>query len=64
MKYTDEQVRAFFHAIRSQGWAVCAWTPKELRGADADSVEERLCEFGSAVIEMHADEEFDADAAE
>jgi hypothetical protein len=64
MKYTRKQIVAFLYSIRDQGWAVCAFTPNALRGADPDNVEDRMCEIGNAVIDMNDDDEFVAEDEE
>jgi hypothetical protein len=40
-----------FVNLRMRGFAVIAWTPKELRDADPERVEDRLIELGWGIIE-------------
>jgi predicted fused transcriptional regulator/phosphomethylpyrimidine kinase len=40
--------------LRKMGYAVVAFTPEELRGADPDNVEDRLVELGWDVIAVMA----------
>jgi hypothetical protein len=42
--------------LRKMGYAVVAFTPEELRGADPDNVEDRLVELGWDVIAVMATE--------
>lgn len=37
--------------LRKMGYAIVAFTPEELRGADPDHVEDRLIELGWDVID-------------
>ena len=39
--------------LRKMGYAVVAFTPEELRGANPDHVEDRLIELGWDVIDAH-----------
>lgn len=64
MKYTRKQIVAFLSDIRDQGWAVCAFTPNELRGAGPEEVQDRMCEIGNDVIDMNEDDEFVAEDEE
>jgi hypothetical protein len=50
MKMTPEQRKAV-QELRSAGWAVILWTPKELRNASPGRVEDRSIELGHQVIE-------------
>lgn len=45
--------------LRKMGYAVVAFTPEELRGADSDHVEDRLIELGWDVINNLATEPSD-----
>ena len=45
--------------LRKMGYAVVAFTPEELRGADSDHVEDRLTELGWDVIDNLATEPYD-----
>jgi hypothetical protein len=44
--------------LRKMGYAVVAFTPEELRGADPDHVEDRLIELGWDVIDNLATESY------
>jgi len=44
--------------LRKMGYAVVAFTPEELRGADPDHVEDRLIEFGWGVIDSLSTEPY------
>ena len=37
--------------LREAGYAVITWTPEEVGNANADKVENRVCELGNEVIE-------------
>ena len=51
----DEWVK-ILREMRSEGFAVVIFTPDELRGAEQDSVEDRLVELGWDVIDALATE--------
>lgn len=53
----DMEAMAHFAALKRMGYAVVAFTPEELKGADADNVEERLIELGTDVIDYFSEEE-------
>lgn len=53
-KYTDELLDAL-NLLRSAGFAVCAFDPEELEGADPSRIEERMCATGWDAIEMWKD---------
>jgi len=44
--------------LRKMGYAVVAFTPEELRGADSDHVEDRLIELGWDVIDSLSTEPY------
>lgn len=48
--FTAEETAAL-RLLDDRGFAVCVFTPEELRGADTDRVAERLIEFGWDVID-------------
>jgi len=50
---TIEEAEAL-RSLRAKGWAVVAFNPDELRGADKDLVEEGLVNAGYDVIDAHA----------
>jgi hypothetical protein len=50
---TIEESQAL-RSLRAKGWAVVAFNPDELRGADKDLVEEGLVNAGYDVIDAHA----------
>ena len=43
-------------ALSSRGYAVVIWTPEELRGADAEQVEQLMIERGAYAIEALRDD--------
>ncbi|MFM8798701.1 MAG: hypothetical protein ACKODT_07070 [Fluviibacter sp.] len=43
------------NAIRDLGFAVIAFTPEELRGADPEEIQDRLTEWGWDAIDALAD---------
>ena len=45
--------------LRKMGYAVAAFTPEELRGADPDRVEDRMIEIGWDVIASFSTESYD-----
>lgn len=45
-----KQALEYLRQLRKMGYAVVAFTPDELRGADPDHVEDRLVELGWDVI--------------
>ena len=53
-KYTDEMLDAL-QLLRDAGFAVCAFDPEELEGADPSRIEERMCATGWDAIEMWKD---------
>ena len=42
--------------LRDQGFAVAAFTPSELRGADPDRIEDAMVQMGWDAIDMNATE--------
>lgn len=44
------EITAALDVVRAAGFAVVAFTPAELRGADVERVQDRLCELGWEVI--------------
>lgn len=46
-----KQAVEYLRQLRKMGYAVVAFTPEELRGADPDHVEDRLIELGWDVID-------------
>ena len=54
-----KQAVEYLRQLRKMGYAVVAFTPEELRGADPDHVEDRLVELGWDVIESLATESYD-----
>ena len=53
----DMEAMTHFAALKRMEYAVVAFTPEELKGADADNVEERLIELGTDVIDYFSEEE-------
>ena len=51
-----KQAAEYLRQLRKMGYAVVAFTPEELRGADPDHVEDRLVELGWDVINYLATE--------
>jgi hypothetical protein len=51
MMYTKEILDAL-DLLRNAGFAVCAFDPEELEGADPERVEERMVAAGWDAIEM------------
>ena len=51
-----KQAIEYLRQLRKMGYAVVAFTPEELRGADPDHVEDRLVELGWDVINALATE--------
>ena len=58
------QVRQALDLLRDQGFAVCAFTHSELRGADPDHIEEAMTQMGWDAIEMNATEPLPGDDSE
>lgn len=54
-----KQAVEYLQQLRKMGYAVVAFTPEELRGADSDHVEDRLIEIGWDVINNLATEPYD-----
>ena len=54
-----KQAVEYLRQLRKMGYAVVAFTPEELRGADSDHVEDRLIELGWDVIDNLATEPYD-----
>jgi len=54
-----KQAVEYLRQLRKMGYAVVAFTPEELRGADSDHVEDRLIELGWDVINNLATEPYD-----
>jgi len=54
-----KQAVEYLRQLRKMGYAVVAFTPEELRGADSDHVEDRLIELGWDVINNLATEPSD-----
>lgn len=52
----NNEVVYHLKALRDLGFAVVAFTPEELRGAEPDHVEDRLIEIGWDVIDALATE--------
>lgn len=52
---TDE-VQQALQLVRDKGFAVAAFTPTELRGADPDRVEDSMVQMGWDAIDMNATE--------
>jgi hypothetical protein len=50
---TNEEYAAI-KSLREKGYAVCVFSPEELRGADQDDVEQGLVVAGWDVIDAHA----------
>jgi hypothetical protein len=50
---TVEEAEAL-RSLRAKGWAVVAFNPDELRGANPNDVEEGLVNAGYDVIDAHA----------
>jgi len=55
----NKQAVEHLRQLRKMGYAVVAFTPDELRGADSDHVEDRLIELGWDVIANLAKEPYD-----
>ena len=53
---STKQAVEHIRQLRKMGYAVVAFTPEELRGADPDHVEDRLVELGWDVIDALATE--------
>ena len=53
---STKQAIEYLRQLRKMGYAVVAFTPEELRGADSDHVEDRLVELGWDVINALATE--------
>ena len=51
-----KQATEHLRQLRKMGYAVIAFTPEELRGANPDHVEDRLIELGWDVIDNLAEE--------
>ena len=51
-----KQAVEYLRQLRKMGYAVVAFTPEELRGANSDHVEDRLVEIGWDVINNLASE--------
>jgi hypothetical protein len=49
-----DQEHAAIKSLREKGYAVCVFSPEELRGADQDDVEQDLVVAGWDVIDAHA----------
>lgn len=54
-----KQAVEYLRQLRKMGYAVVAFTPEELRGANPDHVENRLIEIGWDVIDNLAAEGYD-----
>ena len=54
---TAKEVAEICAKIRRSGYAVVAFNPEELRGANPDQVEDRLVELGWDVIHSLAEDE-------
>jgi len=54
-----KQAAEHLRQLRKMGYAVVAFTPEELRGADSDHVEDRMVEIGWDVIDSLATEPYD-----
>ena len=53
-----KQAAEHLRQLRKMGYAVVAFTPEELRGANSDHVEDRLIEIGWDVIDNLATESY------
>ena len=53
-----KQATEYLRQLRKMGYAVVAFTPEELRGANSDHVEDRLIEIGWDVIDNLATESY------
>jgi len=53
-----KQATEYLRQLRKMGYAVVAFTPEELRGADPDHVEDRLIELGWDVIDSLSTEPY------
>lgn len=53
--YTNAMLDALT-LLRDAGFAVCAFDPEELEGADPTHIEERMCAIGWDAIEALRDE--------
>lgn len=51
MSMTEEQSKVL-QQLRNLGYAVCVFTPEEIGEADADELEDVLCERGYFFIEQ------------
>lgn len=51
-----KQAVEYLRQLRKMGYAVVAFTPEELRGANPDHVEDRLIEYGWDVIHLIAED--------
>ena len=50
------EVQQALEFLREQGFAVAAFTPSELRGADSDDIEDAMVQMGWDAIDMNATE--------
>lgn len=57
----DMEAMVHYRALLNMGYAVAAFTPEELRGADPDKVMDRMIELGNDVIDDMAWEKEYAD---
>ena len=55
---TDLELEAL-RALTARGYAVVVWTPDELRGADAEQIEQLMIERGADAIEALCDDTSD-----
>ena len=53
-----KQATEYLRQLRKMGYAVVAFTPEELRGADSDHVEDRMIEIGWDVIDSLSTEPY------
>jgi hypothetical protein len=52
---TESELEAL-RALTARGYAVVIWTPDELRGADAEQIEQLMIERGANAIEALCDD--------
>ena len=55
---TDSELAAL-RALTARGYAVVIWTPDELRGANAEQIEQLMIERGANAIEALCDSDSD-----